>query len=94
MNHAQKESLDLLQEECGELIVITSKVKRFGLMSENPEHPGVSARQQLIQELGDVLALAELVCRHHHIGTLEVEFAKQRKFDKLKLFSKHLGDTP
>ena len=94
MENAQTEALDILQEECGELIVILSKVKRFGLMSENPEAPGVSARQRLVQEIGDVLALADLMCRHHHIGTLEIEFAKQRKFDKLKLYSKHLGDTP
>jgi len=94
MENAQTEALDILQEECGELIVILSKVKRFGLMSENPEQPGVSARQRLIQEIGDVLALADLVCRHYQIGTLEIELAKQRKFDKLKLYSKHLGDTP
>jgi NTP pyrophosphatase (non-canonical NTP hydrolase) len=94
MTDAQQESLDILQEECGELVVIISKVKRFGLMSENPEQPGVTARQRLLQEIGDVFALADLVCRYHNIGTLEIEFAKQRKFDKLKIYSKHLRDIP
>jgi len=91
MENAQTEALDILQEECGELIVILSKVKRFGLMSENPEQPGVTAAQRLIQEIGDVLALVDLVCTHHHLHTQEIEVAKQRKFDKLKLYSKHLG---
>jgi len=27
----KKKNLDILQEECGELIVVASKIKRFGL---------------------------------------------------------------
>lgn len=94
MTPAQQESLDLLQEECGELIVIISKVKRFGLMSENPEQPGVSAQNRLIQEMGDVIALIDLVCKTHTINPLEVDQARLLKFQKLNKYSKHLKDTP
>ena len=94
MNNTQREALDILQEECAELITIASKVKRFGVMSENPQQPGVSAQQRLTQEMGDVLAMIDLVCKHLDITPLEVSQARQRKMDKLKIYSNLFEDTP
>ena len=53
MNPKTNETFDILQEECGELVVAISKVKRFGL--DNRYKNGGSQREHLTQEAGDVL---------------------------------------
>lgn len=55
---AINETLDLIVEECGEVIVARSKFKRFGPDSVDPRNPdGPDNRQALITELLDVHAL-------------------------------------
>lgn len=57
------EYLDILQEENAEVIQIVSKIRRFGIHSKNP-YEGPEARdnrEQLVDELGDVLALMQLL---------------------------------
>ena len=36
LTNAQKERLDLLQEECAEIIQAVSKIKRFGFEGKHP----------------------------------------------------------
>jgi tRNA A37 methylthiotransferase MiaB len=87
MDAALTEALNLLQEECGELIVISSKVKRFGAQSENPEQPGLTALDRLIQEIGDVQCLMHLVQQYLSITDHELMQAREQKLAKLKIFS-------
>ena len=56
------EYLEILQEECAELIQSVSKIKRFGIHSYNPfDVDKVSNVSNLITEMGDVIALITLL---------------------------------
>ena len=72
------EILTITQEECGELVQVISKVRRFGL-EEN--------RARLTQEAGDVLSMIELMIEHDIISRDDVELAKRNKIEKLKIWS-------
>lgn len=87
MNERVKEALRLLQEECAEIIVEVSKCNRFGLNSLHYK-TGVEHRAMLEQEIGDVLALIDVLMEESvisHVGLLD---AKLKKIDKLKKWSK------
>lgn len=86
MNSKQQEILDILQEECAELIVAISKVKRFGI--DNSYKEGGTQRAHLTQEAGDVLRMLQLLTSHGIVSADEVENASARKAEKLKIWSK------
>jgi NTP pyrophosphatase (non-canonical NTP hydrolase) len=79
MYNKQEEILDILQEECGEVIQVASKVKRFGLKSN---------RDRLTQELGDLYCMMTLLEAHDMVDWEEVLAAAKAKEDKLKTWSK------
>ena len=76
----QDEILLILQEECAELIQAVSKVKRFGL-----DHN----KEQLLQEISDVLCMINLVFEHSIVEKDEKDVKKriERKENRLKEFS-------
>jgi NTP pyrophosphatase (non-canonical NTP hydrolase) len=86
----QDECLEILVEECGEVIQEKSKIFRFGCYEESHKHPGMSHAECLEQELGDVLAMIELV-RLSGVGISEagLEAAKQRKLKKVITWMTH-----
>jgi NTP pyrophosphatase (non-canonical NTP hydrolase) len=86
MQNKIQEILDILQEECGELVVSASKVRRFGL--DNSYKDGGTQREHLTQEVGDVLLMIELLKEHSVFTEQELNRAMQRKADKLKVWSK------
>jgi NTP pyrophosphatase (non-canonical NTP hydrolase) len=79
------EILDILQEECGEVIVAISKCRRFGM--ENSYKDGGTQREHLIQELGDVTLLIELLKAHKVFTEAELHEAQVRKSQKLTKWS-------
>jgi len=85
MNKIQ-EILDILQEECGELIVSASKIRRFGL--DNSYKDGGSQREHLTQEAGDVMLMIQLLVDHGVFSQEDLLRAIQKKSDKLKIWSK------
>ena len=50
-----QEILDILQEECGEIVQCVSKVRRFGM--DNSYKDGGTQRENLTQEIGDFLQI-------------------------------------
>jgi NTP pyrophosphatase (non-canonical NTP hydrolase) len=72
------EILDLLQEECGEVVQMISKCRRFGLEEK---------REDLIKELGDVSLLIELLHAHQLFTEAELYQAKLNKSKKLVKWS-------
>jgi len=86
MNSKIQEILDILQEECGELIVSASKVRRFGL--DNSYKNGGTQREHLTQEAGDVMCMIQLLVEFGALDTKELENAKLKKSEKLKVWSK------
>lgn len=86
MNKRIKEALNLLQEECAEVIVEASKCRRFGLNSLHYK-TGVEHRAMLEQEIGDVLALADILMEEGVISQIGLIDAKIQKQEKLKKWS-------
>jgi NTP pyrophosphatase (non-canonical NTP hydrolase) len=85
-----EEILDILQEECGEVIVAVSKIRRFGI--DNSYKDGGTQREHLIQELGDVTLLVELLKAHGVFTEAELHEAQVRKSQKLTQWSKIYED--
>jgi NTP pyrophosphatase (non-canonical NTP hydrolase) len=84
------EILDILQEECGEVIVAISKIRRFGI--DNSYKDGGTQREHLVQELGDVTLLIELLHAHQLYTQTELHEAQVRKAQKLNKWSKIYED--
>ena len=72
------EILDLLQEECGEVVQMVSKARRFGLEEK---------REDLVKEIGDVSLLIELLHAYELFTEAELQQAKLNKSKKLAKWS-------
>lgn len=86
MNSKEKETLDILQEECAEVIQAVSKISRFGMDNLKPGKPKTN-REHLEEELGDMLAMIDILCS---LGVVELDnlrVAKLAKIEKLKKWS-------
>lgn len=81
-----KEALDILQEECGEVIVEVSKIRRFGLNSTHYK-TGITHGAMLETEIGDVLAMIDILVEQSIIDPVAIDFAKEAKKEKLKQWS-------
>lgn len=79
------EILDILQEECAEVIVAISKIRRFGI--DNSYKEGGTQREHLVQELGDVTLLIELLQSYQVFHPRELKEAQDRKAQKLNKWS-------
>ena len=86
MDNRIQQILDILQEECAEVIQNISKCRRFGLDNEYLKGSGTQ-REQLAKEIGDMLAMVELLKEHGVITQAELDLAKQNKFVKLHQWS-------
>ena len=78
----------ILQEECAEVIQAVSKINRFGM---DGEWEGVTNKQALIQEIGDVLAMVNVLFEDTdiNIDIEDIEIAIQKKLKKLEIFLPH-----
>lgn len=84
--NAIQETLDILQEECAEVIVEVSKCRRFGLDSEHYK-THLPHRAMLTQEIGDVLAMVDILIEKGVIDGEEIATAMVLKREKLKEWS-------
>jgi|TARA_R110000868_G_C10648618_1_gene744748 NTP pyrophosphatase (non-canonical NTP hydrolase) len=87
MSNKVSEILDILQEECAEVIQNVSKCRRFGLNNVYLNGEGTQ-RENLVKEIGDVVAMIDLLRDHGILTDAELEVAKQNKFNKLRKWSK------
>ena len=90
MNDKIKEALGILQEECAEVIVEVSKCNRFGIDSLHYK-TGLAHNKMLEIEVGDVLAMIDILVEEGVLNVQALEDAKAAKKEKLKIWSKHLG---
>jgi len=86
MNSKEKEVLDILQEECAEVIQAVSKVSRFGIDNYKPGKPKTN-REHMEEELGDLLAMVDIMLEQGIVSWRNLEVAKQAKIEKLKKWS-------
>lgn len=86
-NSKVSEALGILQEECAEVIVEVSKCRRFGLDSVHYK-TGIQHAKMLEIEVGDMLALVDVLIDQGILTTHGLDIAKQNKKQKLKEWSK------
>jgi len=91
MDPKTKEILDITQEECAEVVVAVSKISRFGLDNYKPGKPKTN-REHLEEEVGDLLAMVDLMIEHKIIDINSVDVARAAKKDKLKQWSSIYAD--
>jgi NTP pyrophosphatase (non-canonical NTP hydrolase) len=87
MNTVEKEIMDILQEECAEVIQAVSKCSRFGINNFKPGKPKTNL-EHLEEELGDTLAMIDILIEKGIVSTVHLETAKTAKIEKLKKWSK------
>ena len=78
----------VLQEECAEVIQAVSKINRFGF---NSSWEGVTNKEALVTEIGDVLALIQILVDETDININDDDIHKaiNAKYEKLKIFLPH-----
>ena len=90
MNETVKEVMDILQEECAEVIQAVSKISRFGIDNHKPGKPKTN-REHLEEELGDMLAMIDILKEKGVVSSDRLETAKYAKIEKLKQWSTIYG---
>jgi hypothetical protein len=86
----QDECLEILAEECAEVIQEKSKIFRFGAHMVSWHHPGLLHAQCLEAELGDLLAMIEMVqLSGIGISAEGLQAAKQKKLEKVLKWMTH-----
>jgi NTP pyrophosphatase (non-canonical NTP hydrolase) len=86
MNKKENEIMDILQEECAEVIQAVSKVRRFGIDNCKPGK-SLTNREHLEEELGDLLAMVDIMLDQDIIAWGNLEVAKKAKIKKLRKWS-------
>ena len=81
-----KEVMDILQEECAEVIQAVSKISRFGIDNLKPGKPKTN-REHLEEELGDMLAMIDILREQGIVSSTALDNAKYAKIEKLKKWS-------
>jgi NTP pyrophosphatase (non-canonical NTP hydrolase) len=86
MNQGENEVMDILQEECAEVIQAVSKIRRFG--ADNHKHNETQTNlEHLEEELGDMLAMIDILMHTGIVCWGNLEVAKRAKIEKLKKWS-------
>lgn len=86
MNSREREVMNILSEECAEVIQAISKCHRFGLDNVKPGKPKTNC-EHLEEELGDLLAMVDILLEMDVITEESVMQAKVAKIEKLKKWS-------
>lgn len=84
------ETMLILQEECAEVTQAISKCFRFGL---NESYNGRTNKERLEEELGDLLAMVDILVKLTVISDNNLNNAKKQKAEKLKKWSGIFKDT-
>jgi NTP pyrophosphatase (non-canonical NTP hydrolase) len=90
MDEKFHEIMSITQEECAECIQAISKIFRFGFDGQHPDKV-ISNKQQLEEEIGDLLAMIDLMKLNGIISDDNIDYAKLKKIEKLKKWSSILS---
>jgi NTP pyrophosphatase (non-canonical NTP hydrolase) len=86
MNEQEHEVMNILSEECAEVIQAISKCHRFGMDNLKPGKPKTN-REHLEEEIGDLLAMVDILIANQVINPAALDLAKLAKIEKLKKWS-------
>ena len=86
MDEQTYEVMAILQEEAAEVIQAVSKCYRFGLDHYKPGQSKTN-RQHLEEEIGDMLAMIDILQAMDEVSFNNIEAARVAKIQKLKEWS-------
>ena len=86
MNNQEREVMNILSEECAEVIQAVSKCHRFGLTNYKPGKPKTNC-EHLEEEIGDLLAMVDILLDIGVVNQVSLDVAKKAKIEKLKQWS-------
>ena len=86
MNEQTREVMNILSEECAEVIQAISKCHRFGMGNCKPGKPKTN-REHLEEEIGDLMAMIDILCSMSVVELDNLRVAKLEKIQKLKKWS-------
>jgi len=86
MNEDNNEVMDILQEEAAEVIQAVSKIRRFGIDNAKAG-TGQTNKEHLEEELGDMLAMIDILLINDVVNWGSLHKAKRAKIEKLKKWS-------
>ena len=86
MDNQTKEVMDILQEECAEVIQAVSKIRRFGI-DNSKVGTQYTNREHLEEEVGDMLAMIDILMVNNIVSWGNLHQAKRAKIEKLKKWS-------
>ncbi len=91
LTDAEIERLDILVEECAEVILAVSAIKRFGYEGQNPELLPISCtnREALTREMGDVMNAMNLVMDARDVDAVHVSERSAKKAVQIKKWLNH-----
>lgn len=90
LNNADAELFALLSEECGETVQAIGKILRHGKHSWNPDVVGKRTNiEDLEKELGDILAVLDIMTRGKVIDMKNIESMRQAKLEKVWKYLHH-----
>jgi NTP pyrophosphatase (non-canonical NTP hydrolase) len=87
MNEVVSEAMDILQEECAEVVQAISKCRRFGLNNIKPGKDRTNL-ECLEEEIGDLMAMVDILVEKDILSYHNLEIAQKAKKEKLKVWSK------
>lgn len=80
------EVMNILSEECAEVIQAVSKINRFGMDNYKPGKLKTN-REHLEEELGDLMAMIDILQEMDVVSYANIERAAEAKHEKLKQWS-------
>lgn len=80
--------INVLNEECAELIQAICKANRFGINNYHPDTPNTSNIGKVINEMADVAALIDYVKTELDISYTEFNEMKLNKIKRIKKWYK------
>ena len=90
LNSENSELLNLLSEECAEVIVAVSKINRFGFDSSHPNRPEKNNLDDLEEELGDLLCVINLLNKKQITIQSHLETYSLAKENKIRQYSQRI----
>jgi len=92
MDKKTKEIFCSVQEECAEVTKAISKIFRFGFDAVHPV-TNKSNMQSLEEEVGDLLAMIDIMVEKCIVSDSNINAARQAKKEKLKIWSNIYKDN-
>lgn len=84
-------TMEHLAEEAAEVIQMKSKVIRFGLEDEWPKESGQTNRKKLVEELGHLLAVIDVLKARGIVTQEEMDVHKWQKWDGMTKWNAYRG---